>query len=166
MTRTRSLAVVVATAIIAVSHIARAQAGISVGVGGGVVGSTESSLSDGKSGAIGMVAVTKSLLPLLGLGAQVDFLRRSSSNTVFGTGFVKLSLPVLPFSVKLGAGFGSGDPDGNGSISGAAGLIGLTHDITLPAAPIAFTVFGNALLAHGSSRYLQMADIGLALTLK
>jgi hypothetical protein len=113
-----------------------------------------------------MASVTRSLVPLIGIGVEGDYLRRTGSQTVFGGAFLKFHLPVVPFGIKLGAAVGSGDPDGKGSISGAGAQIGATYDITLPAIPIAATVFGNAFLAHGSSRYLQMVDAGLAITWK
>jgi hypothetical protein len=160
--------------LLSISAAATAQTGISVGVGGGIVGFTESSLSDGKSGAVGMVAVTRSLVPLIGIGAEVDYLRRSGWQTVMGAGFVKLSLPIFPLSIKLGVAVGQGETDGSclgscpailGSISGVGGQLGATYDITLPAIPIAFTIFGNAFLVH-ALRNFQMVDAGLALTWK
>jgi hypothetical protein len=38
------------------------------------------------------------------------------------------------------------------------------YDITLPAAPIALAVFGNALLAHAALRSVQTVDAGIAIT--
>jgi hypothetical protein len=156
-----------ATAALALwSAAGSAQTSVSLGVGGGIVASTESSLSDGKSGVVGMFSLTRSLLPLIGIGAEADYLRRTGAETIFGAGFVKVHLPVVPLGVKLGVAYGNGDPDGNGKISGVGAQVGATYDVTLPAVPIALTIFGNAFLAHGSSRYLQMVDAGIALTWK
>ena len=156
----------VVACVLSASAAASAQTSVSLGIGGGIVGSTQSSLSDGKSGAVGMFSITRSLLPLIGIGVEGDYLRRSGSQTVFGAGFVKVHLPVMPLGIKLGAAVGNGDPDGKGTISGFGAQVGATYDITLPAIPVAATIFGNAFLAHGSVRYLQMVDAGLAITWK
>jgi len=65
-----------------------------------------------------------------------------------------------------GAGYGTGDPDGLGKVSGTAFHLGASFDFTIPAAPIAVTLFSNALLAHATSRSVQMVNGGLALTLR
>jgi len=143
-----------------------AQARVSLGAGGGLAGSTESSLSDGRGAPAFMISVTKSVLPLVGLGLEVNDWRHSGSNVAFATGHVLLHLPVLPLFVKVGAGVGTGDPDGRGSATGAAVQFGGGYDLTLPLAPVALTIFGNALLSYSSSRSVQMVDLGLALTLK
>ena len=54
--------------------------------------------------------------------------------------------------------------DPSGSVNGAAGQLGLAYDITLPGAPVALTIFGNAFLAHASARSVQMVDTGFAIT--
>jgi hypothetical protein len=38
------------------------------------------------------------------------------------------------------------------------------YDVTLPAFPIALTVFTNAFLAHAALRSVQTVDAGVALT--
>jgi hypothetical protein len=143
-----------------------AQPRVSVGVGGGIAGSTESSLSDGRGAPAVMLQVTGSVLPLVGIGVEVNDWRHTGSNIAFATGHVQLHLPVLPLFVKLGAGVGTGDPDGKGTTTGAAVQVGAGYDITLPLAPVALTLFGNALLAHSAARSVQMVDAGLALTWK
>src|SRR5262249_19509467 len=153
-------------AFAAVPVPAMAQARVSLGVGGGLAGSTESSLSDGRGAPAVMFQVTKSVLPLVGLGVEVNDWRPSGSNVVFPTGHVQLHLPVLPLFVKVGAGVGTGDPDGKGRATGTAVQIGGGYDLTLPLAPVALTIFSNALLAYSSARSVQMVDAGLALTWK
>lgn len=153
-------------AIVALPLPAIAQARVSLGAGGGIAGSTESSLSDGRGAPAFMVSVTKSVLPLVGIGLEVNDWRHSGSNVAFATGHLQLHLPVLPLFVKVGAGVGTGDPDGQGTATGVAYQIGAGYDLTLPLAPVALTIFGNGLLAHSSSRSVQMVDLGLALTWK
>jgi hypothetical protein len=151
-------------AAVAMPHMVAAQTRLSLGVGGGMAGSTESSLSDGKGAPIVMGQATMSLIPLVGVGVEVDDWRRSGSNIVFAAAHVQLHVPVTPFYVKLGAGYGSGDPDGRGRINGATVQVGAAYDLTLPLAPVALTLFGNAFLSHASNRSMQMVDAGLAFT--
>jgi hypothetical protein len=157
---------IVAVIAFATPRAVTAQARLSIGVGGGMAGSTESSLSDGRGAPVIMGQATKSLLPLIGLGVQVDDWRRSGSNIAFATAHLQLSIPLTPFYLKLGGGVGTGDPDGKGRITGAAGQIGAAYDLTLPLAPVALTIFGNAFLSHASTRSMQMVDAGLAFTVK
>jgi hypothetical protein len=149
---------------LAIPGVAAAQPRVSIGAGGGMAGSTDASLSDGRGAPIVMGQVTVSAVPLIGVGVEVDDWRRSGSNIVFATAHAQIHVPATPFYLKLGGGFGTGDPDGRGTISGAAGQIGAAYDITLPLAPVALTLFGNAFLAHASSRSMQLVDAGLALT--
>ncbi len=165
MRRFRDLLAVAATVAV-LPMPALAQARFSIGAGGGLAGSTESTLSEGRGAPVFMVQVTKSVLPLVGLGVEVNDWRHSGSNVAFATGHVQLRLPVVPFFVKLGAGVGTGDPDGKGTATGTAAQIGAGYDLTLPLAPVALTIFGNALFAYSSSRSVQMLDAGLALTWK
>lgn len=152
-------------ALAAVPRTGAAQLRLSVGAGGGIAGSTDASLSDGHAGVVLMGQVTKTIVPLFGLGIDVNDWRRGGSNIAFVTANAQLHVPVTPFYIKLGAGVGTGDPDGNGSVTGTAVQIGAAYDITLPLAPVAVTLFGNALLAYSStSRSLQMVDAGLAFT--
>jgi hypothetical protein len=160
----RSIRCLVIAAALTISHTARAQARLSVGVGGGMAGSTESSLSEGKGAPVVMGEATMSLIPLLGAGVEVDDWAHSGSNIVFAAAHLQLHVPVTPFYVKLGAGYGSGDPDGRGRISGATAQVGAAYDLTLPLAPVALTLFGNAFLSHATERSMQMVDLGLALT--
>lgn len=141
-----------------------AQMRVSVGGGGGIAGSTDESLSNGTGGPILMGQVTGSIVPLVGIGAEVDYWRRGTTNVTFATGLLQFHLPLTPFFVKLGAGYGSGNPDGSNNVSGVAGQLGLAYDITIPAAPIALTVFANAFLAHATAHSAQLVDGGLAIT--
>jgi hypothetical protein len=164
MNRLLCLATLVVVVLAVPLRSVGAQLRLSAGVGGGIAGSTESSLSDGTAGVVLMGQVTKSLVPLFGIGVDVNDWRGGGSNIAFVTANAQLHIPVTPFYVKLGGGVGTGDPDGRGTISGAAIQIGAAYDITLPLAPVALTLFGNALLAHASERSLQMVDAGLAFT--
>src|SRR5262249_36275068 len=154
MRRFRDVVVIGAFVVLPVPAIAQAR--VSLGAGGGIAGSTESSLSDGRGAPVFMGSVTKSVLPLVGLGFEANSWRHSGSNVTFFTGHVQLHLPVLPLFVKVGAGLGTGDPDGKGSTTGGALQFGGGYDLTLPLAPVALTIFGNALVAHSSSRSMQM----------
>ncbi len=151
-------------AFVAVSRTAAAQPRISIGGGGGIAGSTDQSLSYGRGGGIVMGQVTATVVPFVGLGVEVNDWRRSGSNVAFVTGHVQFHVPATLLFLKLGGGFGTGDPDGKGSVSGAAVQFGAAYDLTLPLAPVAVTLFGNALVAHASSRSMQMVGAGLAFT--
>jgi hypothetical protein len=164
MTHLRHFLIVASLAVV-IPRAVTAQR-FSIGAGGGMAGSTESSLSDGRGGPVIMGSATKSLLPFMGLGVQFDDWRRSGSNVAFATAHLQLSVPLTPFYVKLGGGVGTGDPDGKGRSTGAAGQIGAAYDLTLPLAPVALTIFGNAFLSHASNRSMQMVDVGLAFTVK
>lgn len=139
---------------------------ISVGAGLGVAGSTESSLSEGKGGTILMGQVVRSVLPFAGIGAEVNRWHTGSLNTTFVTGILQIAVPLTGVRLKAGAGYGTGDPDGLGKVSGTTVHLGGSYDFTIPAAPIAVTLFGNALLSHAASRSMQMVGGGLALTLR
>lgn len=164
MNRLVCLATAVALILAAPPRAAGAQLRLSAGVGGGIAGSTESSLSDGTAGVVLMGQVTKSIVPLFGIGVDVNDWHRGGSNIAFVTANAQFHIPVTPFYVKLGGGVGTGDPDGRGNVTGGAAQIGAAYDITLPLAPVAVTLFGNALLAYTSARSLQMVDAGLAFT--
>lgn len=151
-------------ALIAVPTVAQSQLRVSVGAGAGISGSTDESLSNGTGAPIVMGQVTHSLLPLLGVGAEVDYWKGSVSHVAFATGLVQARLPIIPLYVKAGLGYGDGSPDGKGNVSGLAGQLGVMYDVTLPLAPVALTVFTNALLAHAALRSVQTVDAGLALT--
>jgi hypothetical protein len=73
---------------------------------------------------------------------------------------------LLPtsFLVNAGAGYGRGNPDGRGTVSGPAGKIGAIYDITLERARVVLTLFANGHLAYSSSRSMQMVNGGLAIT--
>ena len=160
----RTLAVVCASLVLALPSVSSAQARVSVGLGGGIAGSTEGSLSEGKAAPVVMGEVSTSIAPLIGIGAEADYWRRRVSNFAFAAAVVQFHIPATGLFLKIGGGYGSGDPDGNGTISGAAGVVGAMYDITIPAAPVALTLFGNAFIVHGSPRYGQMVDGGIAIT--
>jgi len=144
----------------------RAQTRLSVGGGAGVAGSTESSLSDGRSGKVIMAQLVRGGLPFVTIGAEYNRWSHDSLSANFLTGIIQAHIPLTGFLLKVGAGYGSGDPDGLGKVNGPALQFGAAYDFTIPAAPIAVTLFGNALLSHASSRSLQMVGGGLALTLR
>jgi hypothetical protein len=164
MSSRNQLSLLGVAAVIMLSHAAAAQTRLSVGVGGGMAGSTDASLSEGHAAPVVMGQATMSLVPLVGAGVEVDDWRRSGSNIVFGAAHLQLHVPVVPLYLKFGVGYGSGDPDGRGRVSGTAIQIGGAYDLTLPLAPVALTVFGNAFLSHSTARSMQMVDAGLAFT--
>jgi hypothetical protein len=150
----------------AIAGPARGQTRLSFGTGLGRAGSTESSLSDGKNGTVFMGQIVRSVLPFVGIGAEVNRWSNGSLNTTFATGVLQIAVPLTGFRLKAGAGYGTGDPDGLGKVSGAALHLGAAYDFTIPGAPVAITLFSNALLAHATSRSVQMVNGGLALTLR
>ncbi len=150
--------------ILALPSAASAQLRLSVGAGAGVSGSTDESLSNGRGAPIVMGQVTRPLFPGLGVGAEVDYWKGTASHVAFATALVQAHIPLIPVYFKAGLGYGNGDPDGTGNVSGLAGQIGVMYDITLPLAPVALTVFTNALLAHARLRSVQTVDAGLAFT--
>jgi len=144
----------------------RGQTRLSFGTGLGRAGTTESSLSDGKNGRIFMGQIVRSVLPFVGIGAEFNRWSTGSLNTTFATGVVQIAVPLTGIRLKAGAGYGTGNPDGLGKASGTAVHLGASYDFTIPAAPIAITLFSNALVAHSTARSVQMVDAGLALTLR
>lgn len=162
-----SLIGLAALTLLATPRTAASQLRMSIGGGGGIAGSTDESLSYGRGGPVVMGQLTASVVPYVGLGVEVNDWRRSGSNIAFATGHVQFHIPATLLFVKLGGGYGTGDPDGKGSVSGGAVQFGVAYDITMPLAPAALTLFGNALVVpHTSSRSMQMVDLGLAFTLR
>ena len=153
-------------ALVAVPAVASAQLRVSLGAGAGLSGSTDESLSNGSGAPIVMAQVTRPVLPGLGLGAEVDYWKGPVSHVAFATALVQAHIPLIPIYFKAGLGYGNGDPDNNGNVSGLAGQLGVMYDLTLPLAPVALTVFSNALLAHARLRSVQTVDAGLAITWK
>jgi len=149
-----------------VAFPSRAQTRLSFGAGLGRAGSTESSLSEGKNGTVLMGQIVRSVLPFVGIGAEFNRWSTGSLNTTFATGVVQIAVPLTGIRLKAGAGYGTGNPDGLGKASGTAVHLGASYDFTIPAAPIAITLFSNALVAHSTARSVQMVDAGLALTLR
>lgn len=149
---------------LALPRSATAQTRISLGVGGGIAGSTDASLSNGRGGAVLMGQVTQTVIPFVGIGAEVDYWRRSVVSVSVATAIVQVHVPVVGLSARAGLGYGTGDPDGGGTTSGMAGQLGLGYDIGIPLFPIGFTLFGTGSLVHGSTRSIQLVDAGLALT--
>jgi hypothetical protein len=153
-------------ALIILPAVASAQLRVSLGVGAGLSGSTDESLSYGRGAPIVMGQVTRPLFPGLGLGAEVDYWKGPVSHVAFATALLQAHIPLIPIYFKAGLGYGNGSPDGNGNVSGLAGQLGAMYDLTLPAVPVALTVFTNALLAHARLRSVQTVDAGLAITWK
>lgn len=166
MARRRSWMAVAVVVACALPRVASAQTRLSLGVGGGVAGSTDASLSEGRSGLALMGQLVHGVLPFAGLGVDVDHWTRSGAAVTFVTGVVQLHVPATGLLLRAGAGFGTGDPDGAGTTSGVAGHIGLSYDLTIPAAPIAVTLFGNGSVAYSSSRSIQLVDAGIAITVR
>jgi hypothetical protein len=159
---TRRILIAGATAAVTVPGVASAQMRVSVGAGAGIAGSTDASLSEGRSAPVVMGQVT-AMAALVGVGVEVDGWRSGASNVLFASGDLQFHVPSTPLFVKLGAGVGRGDPDGKGTISGVAGHIGAAYDISLTTAR-ALTLFGNAFLVYAPTRSLQMVDGGVAIT--
>jgi hypothetical protein len=158
---TRILIVVAAT-IMTGPIAAIGQVRASVGVGAGLAGTTEGSLSEGRGGFVATAQLTTP--GPVGVGIEGDGWWRPGLNIVVATGHLQFQLPSTPLRVTLGAGVGHGDPTGEGAINGAAGHLGASIDIAPHASSLALTLFGNAFLVYSSSRTLQMVDAGLAIT--
>jgi len=147
----------------AIPSVALAQVRLTVGAGAGIAGSTDGSLSEGRTAPVVTGQLT-AMKAVIGVGAQVDAWRDGASSIALATGHLEFRLPSTPLFLTLGAGFGRGDPDGKGTISGTAGHLGAACDIGRAAAPRVLTLFGNAFLVYAPTRSLQMVDGGLAIT--
>jgi hypothetical protein len=158
----RRILIAGATAAVTVPGVASAQLRVSVGAGVGIAGSTDASQSEGRSAPVVMGQVT-AMAALVGVGAEVDGWRNGASSVLLASGDLQLHVPSTPLFVKLGVGFGRGDPDGKGTISGTAGHLGAAYDISLSATR-ALTLFGNAFVVYAPTRSLQMVDGGIAIT--
>lgn len=149
---------------LATSERAHAQLGFSIGAGAGMAGGTESSLSDGHGGWIAMGQVTTTAIPLVRAGVEVNHFQTGDITANFATAILQAHIPVIPFFAKIGIGYGRGDfKDADPVANGVAVEFGLGYSIGLPGIPIGVDVFGNALLAHGSSRSAQLVAGGLAI---
>jgi len=153
-------------AAVLLPRVAAAQVRVSLGAGGGIAGSTESSLSQGRGGLLLTGQLARVVVPFVGIGGEVNHWTRSGASLTFAAGIVQVHVPLTGLFLKAGAGYGSGDPDGAGRVNGPAGELGIAYDVTLPGAPVAITLFGNGAVAHASSRSLQMLGVGLALTFR
>lgn len=149
-------------AVAMIPGLASAQMRVSVGAGAGIAGSTDASLSEGRTAPVVMAQVT-AMGAVVGVGAEADGWRNGTSSVLIASGDLQVRVPSTPLFVKLGAGFGRGDPDGKGTISGTAGHIGVAYDIGVSATR-AVTLFGNGFLVYAPARSLQMVDGGLAIT--
>jgi hypothetical protein len=151
-----------AIAVVTVPRIACAQMRLSAGAGAGIAGSTDASLSEGRTAPVVMGQVA-AMGAVVGVGAEADGWRNGTSSVLVASGDLHLRVPSTPLFVKVGVGAGRGDPDGKGTITGTAGHIGAAYDIGLSATR-ALTLFGNAFLVYAPSRSLQMVDGGIAIT--
>ncbi|HEX8941738.1 MAG TPA: hypothetical protein VF785_01305 [Gemmatimonadaceae bacterium] len=158
----RRVLIIGVIAVVAVPGSALAQMRVSVGAGAGIAGSTDASLSEGRTAPVVMGQVT-AMAAVVGIGAEVDGWRNGTSSVLIASGDLQFRVPSTPLFVKLGAGAGRGDPDGKGTITGTAGHVGAAYDIGLSATR-AVTVFGNAFLVYAPARSFQMVDGGLAIT--
>jgi hypothetical protein len=150
-------------AAITIPMVVHAQVRLTVGAGAGIAASTDGSLSEGRTAPV-VTAQLTAMASVIGAGAQVDGWWNGSSNVALATGHLQFHVPSTPLFLTLGAGFGRGDPDGKGTISGTAGHIGAACDIGRAASARVLTLFGNAFLVYAPARSLQMVDGGLAIT--
>ena len=158
----RRVLIIGVIAVVPAPGIAFAQMRVSVGAGAGIAGSTDASLSEGRTAPVVMGQVA-AMAAVVGIGAEVDGWRNGTSSVLIASGDLQFRVPSTPLFVKLGAGAGRGDPDGKGTITGTAGHIGAAYDIRLSATR-ALSLFGNAFLVYAPSRSFQMVDGGLAIT--
>jgi hypothetical protein len=155
-------AVAVAAMVVLVPGAASAQLRVSVGAGAGIAGSTMGSLSEGLTAPVAMGEVA-AMAKAVGLGVEVDGWRHDSLSILIASADLHVRVASTPLAIKLGAGVGRGDPDGQGTISGTAGHIGATYDFGFSATR-ALTLFANGLVVYTSARTLQMANAGVAIT--
>jgi hypothetical protein len=156
-------AVALATMVaLVVPGAAFAQLRVSIGAGAGIAGSTMGSLSEGLTAPVVMGEVA-AMAKAVGVGVEVDGWRHDSLSILIASGELHVRLASTPLAIKLGAGVGRGDPDGQGTISGTAGHIGATYDIGFSGTR-ALTLFANGLVVYTAARTLQMANAGLAIT--
>jgi hypothetical protein len=155
-------AVAVAAMVVLVPGAASAQLRVSVGAGAGIAGSTMGSLSEGLTAPVAMGEVA-AMAKAVGVGVEVDGWRHDSLSILIASADLHVRVASTPLAIKLGAGVGRGDPDGQGTISGTAGHIGATYDFGFSATR-ALTLFANGLVVYTSARTLQMVNAGLAIT--
>jgi hypothetical protein len=155
-------AVAVAAMVVLVPGAASAQLRVSIGAGAGIAGSTMGSLSEGLTAPVAMGEVA-AMAKAVGVGVEVDGWRHDSLSILIASADLHVRVASTPLAIKLGAGVGRGDPDGQGTISGTAGHIGATYDFGFSATR-ALTLFANGLVVYTSARTLQMANAGVAIT--
>jgi hypothetical protein len=155
-------AVAAAAMVVLVSGAASAQLRVSIGAGAGIAGSTMGSLSEGLTAPVAMGEVA-AMAKAVGLGVEVDGWRHDSLSILIASADLHVRVASTPLAIKLGAGVGRGDPDGQGTINGTAGHIGATYDFGFSATR-ALTLFANGLVVYTSARTLQMVNAGLAIT--
>ena len=161
-----ALALVVVSSLVASTVSAQQPLGpsLSVGVGAGIAGASGGSgtaTSDKKAGVVVTAAVDFPVAPLVMIGAQENYWRRTVVNALFATGVVTVHLPGTPLSVKAGGGFGRGD-FGGGALSGLAGQFGAVYEIA-GWGPAKARLFANGFLASGSAQNVLLIDAGVSL---
>jgi hypothetical protein len=137
---------------------------LSVGMGAGIAGASGGSgtaSSDKAAGVVVTAAVDFPVAPLVAIGAQADYWRRTAVNALFMTGVVTVHLPGTPLSVKAGGGFGRGD-FGGAALSGLAGQLGALYEIA-GFGPAKARLFANGFLASGSPQNVLLIDAGVSL---
>jgi hypothetical protein len=156
------VAAMAATVALAIPGSALAQFRASVGAGAGIAGTTDGSLSEGRTAPVVMAEVA-AMANTVGLGLEVDAWYRDASSSLIANGDLHIRIPSTPLVVKLGAGVGRWDSDRHGTISGTAGHIGATYDVGFSPTR-ALTLFANGFLVYSSLQSQQMVDGGLAIT--
>jgi hypothetical protein len=159
----RMVGVAAAAVLLAAPGVA-AQTRVSIGAGAGLAASTDGSLSEGRGGPVVMGQIVHGIAPFVGVGAEVNYWRSGSADAAFATGQLQFHLLPTSFVLKVGGGYGHGNPDGLGKVDGPAGQVGAAYDIAFDRARVLLTLFANGLLAYSSARSMQMVDGGLAIT--
>ena len=99
----------------------------------------------------------------VGVGVEVDGWRHDSLSIVIASADLHVRLASTPLAIKLGAGVGRGDPDGQGNHQRHRRSYWCDDDFGFSATR-ALTLFANGLVVYTSARSLQMVDAGLAIT--
>jgi hypothetical protein len=156
------IAAMVAAVALTVPRVAFAQLRMSFGAGAGIAGTTDASLSEGRTAPIVMAEVA-AMANAVGLGLEVDAWHRDASSSLIANGDLHIRIPSTPVVVKFGAGVGRWDSETHGTITGTAAHIGATYDIGFSAAR-ALTLFANGFLVYSPLQSQQLVDAGLAFT--
>src|SRR5512142_1097566 len=91
----RRVLIIGVIAVVAVPGSAFAQMRVSVGAGAGIAGSTDASLSEGRTAPVVMGQVA-AMAAVVGIGAEVDGWRSGASSVLIASGDLQFHVPSTP----------------------------------------------------------------------